>query len=192
LSEISQMICFAQRERYGITGPVAKKGAKVPPFLEYDIVSIETDPRLVAKTDHQRSKVAAWELETVSHFLKLLWTDAKKKATPAGQNLTAVVLEHETFENLNFSGANLRTGVLYNATFKGANFRGTDLTDAFIQDAVMDGADLSDIVHFQGSVWQGEKTKWWNAACISRELQDYLMKIYPPPTLARPSTTCGL
>jgi hypothetical protein len=189
LSEISQMISFAQRERLGMVGAATARGAKVPPFLKYDIVSIETDPTLISKKDQQRSKVAAWELDTVSHFLKVLWTDPKKNATPVGQNLTAVVLEDETFDNLDFSKANLRAAVLYAASFRKCKFRGANFRDALIQKVMLDGADLSEVTEVDGSVWQAD-ANWWNAACVSPTLLEHLKRTDPSHHSETPKTTC--
>lgn len=189
LTGVSQMISFAQRERYGIVGAATTKGPGVVPFLDYDIVSIEIDPSLTGKTDPRGTKIAAWKLDTVSHFLKMLWNDKQKGVTPARKNLAAVVLEDETFDNLDFSNANLRAAVLYRASFKGSVFRGVNFKDALVQDASLDGADLSGVTSFEGSVWKG-RTDWWDAKCVSPKLLEHLIMTDPHPASRPPRTDC--
>jgi Pentapeptide repeats (8 copies) len=190
---IGQMISFAQREGHGVTGAASIKGPGVPPFLDYDIVSIKMNPTSETKMDPESTKVAAWELDTVSHFLKKLWNDPQKMAEPKGQNLTGVVLEDamsdEAFDGLDFSGATLEAAVLYRARFKNSIFRAANFKNALVQDASLDGADLSGITRVEGSVWKGT-TNWWDAKCVSPELLDHLMRTDPHPASKPPRTDC--
>ena len=186
---ISRMISFAQRERHGIVGAAAKKSSGVPPFLVFDIDSIDMDPHFLSKTDPKGTKVAAWELETVSNSMKEFWTDPKMGATPANQNLVAVVLENNSFDNLDFSQADLRIAVLYRASFKNSIFRGANFENVLVQDALLDGADFSRVTRVDGSVWKGT-TNWWDAKCVSPELLKHLMSTDPPPVLKVPKTNC--
>src|ERR1700730_525036 len=189
LIEISEMVSFAQRARHGIVHAAAGKGSRLPSFLEYDILSIDMDPTVMARMDPQGTKVAAWELDTVSHHLRTLWNNPQHKAEPSEQNLAAVVLENDDFSGLNFSQADLSAAVLYRASFKNSTFRAANFKNVLVQDVLLDDADLSRVVSVDGSVWQGT-TNWWDAKCVSPELLEYLVRTDPPPNSKIPKTSC--
>jgi hypothetical protein len=125
----------------------------------------------------------------VSHSLKMLWNHREKRTTPARQNLADVVLEDDTFDNLDFSDADLRTAILYKASFKNCIFRGANFKDTLVQDVWLDGADRSGVTRVSGSVWQGT-TYWWDAKCVSPERLEYLMGNDPSSGTKTPKTNC--
>jgi Pentapeptide repeats (8 copies) len=147
LSVVAQMLGFAQRVRFHMKGAASKDNTA---FLIEDVDEINPVPKDLAGDSDQRTKVAAWEIDTASRCLRQVWKRAEKPASPARRVLTGMVLENaksdaENFDGLNFSRANLSFGILYNASFRGANFNQAKLKDVYVQKVALDDADFSGV-----------------------------------------------
>jgi hypothetical protein len=181
LSVVAQMLGFAQRARFHIKGAASKGNTS---FLIEDVDEINPDPKDLASDSDQRTKVAAWEIDTASQCLRRVWKRTEKPISPEGKVLTGMVLENaksdgENFDGLNFSRANLSFGILYNASFRGANFTGAKLKDIYVREVALNDADFSKVTVYDGSRW--EDSNWWNAKCVPRQMLDYLLKVDPRP-----------
>ena len=172
---IGQMLGFTQRARFHIQGAASRENT---PFLMEAVSEVEVNPKDLDDID-QRTKVAAWQLDTMSSTLRDVWTnkDPQKRLSPANQRLQGVVLENVRFEDLDFTGANFDWGILCNASFKHAHFNHATLKDVYVRKVALDDADFTDVTVYDGSRW--EDSNWWNAKCIPLPMIDYLLKVDP-------------
>jgi len=123
-------------------------------------------------TSRRQAAASAWMLDSASDGLNDIWT--RKSASPQGTDLSGVVLENANFGGLDFSNAVMQGGALYNADFTNAKFAGAVFRRRLVSDVILDGTDLSGVEDFAESKW--ERSDWWRAKCISKELLDYLEK----------------
>ena len=162
LIDIGQKLSDRQWVRYGYKH--RNGGVSELPFVQKN--TIEGDYR-----------VAAWELDTVSHVLWYIWVKAKA-ASPKGQYLENIILENnrsgESF-SADFTGATLTNGVFSNVSFQDANFTRAVLANVII----LADVDLSGVTQFDRSDWTN--TYWWKAQKISVQLCRYLQANYPSP-----------
>jgi Pentapeptide repeats (8 copies) len=157
---------------------------------EFDVDYLKAS---VKRTTEEKLKIGAYEVDTASHALWVIWKRGwpKPKASPEGQNLRNLVLEAYDFSDLDFSNAKLDNSLVADVRFKGAKFRGATFTEARLissergknplaSGVMFDDADLCDVTSFFGSNWSG--ANWWTAKCISPELYDFLLKNFRPPS----------
>ncbi|HYM79416.1 MAG TPA: hypothetical protein VE377_25800 [Candidatus Dormibacteraeota bacterium] len=171
MTALAQMLGFAQRAKYHTQGASSDATA---PFLIPDVDEIDPNPQDFEHNPTQQIKVAAWEIDTVSQFLRQLWRDPKKNLSPQGYVLTATVLENGDFDNLDFSGSHLDFGILFNATFLNAHFDHATMKDLFVRHVNLEGVDFSGVTVVEGSRW--EDTNWWRAKCVPGKMLDYLVQ----------------
>ena len=171
MTALAQMLGFAQRAKYKTRDASSDATA---PFLIEDVDEIDPNPQDFEHNPDQQRKVAAWEIDTVSQFLRQLWRDPNKNLSPKGLVLTGIVLENGNFDDLDFSKSNLNFGILYNATFRNARFDHAYLKDIFVRHVNLEGADFSGVNVVAGGRW--EDTNWWSAKCVPQEMLDYLVR----------------
>lgn len=174
---IGQMLGFTQRARFHIQGAASRENT---PFLMEAVSAVEVNPKDLDDIE-QQTRVAAWQLDTMSSTLRDVWTNKnpQKRLSPANQRLQGVVLENVSFGDLDFTGANFDWGILCNASFKHAHFNHATLKDVYVRKVALDGADFTDVTVYDGSRW--EDSNWWNAKCIPLPMIDYLLKVDPHP-----------
>jgi len=180
LGVVAQMLGFAQRARFHISGAASKENT---PFLIEDVDEIDVDPKST-HDQNQQVKIAAWELDTASQILRQVWKRSEKPVSPVGKTLTGIVLENaktssQNFDDLDFSKADLSFAILYNARFKKARFNQAKLKDVYFREVVLDNADFSGVTVFDGSRWEG--SNWWNAKCVPQGMLNYLLEVAPHP-----------
>ena len=173
LTAIAQMLGLDQRARFHISGPASRKNT---PFLMESLSAIKANPKDFDRDKDQQTRVAAWELDTVSRTLRSVWTDKdpKKRLSPSGSELSGVVLENGGFDGLDFTETNFSFGILFNSSFKGAHFGGATLKDTYVRKVALDDADFRGVKIYPGSRW--EDSNWWDAKCIPQPLLDYLLE----------------
>jgi hypothetical protein len=187
LSVVGQMLGYAQRMRYHISGAASKENT---PFLIEDVDEIDPNPTNLDRDRDQQVKVAAWELDTASQCLRQVWkrkgtlqsAETDRPVSPSRKVLTGIVLENaksveQNFDGLNFSGANFDFGILYNASFRGANFSEAKLKNVYFRGVVLTDADFSGVTVYEGSRW--EESNWWDAKCVPQPMLDYLLRVDP-------------
>lgn len=185
LSAVAQMLGFTQRMRFHIKGAASREKT---PFLIEDVDEISPNPKNLSSDSDQRTKVAAWEIDTASQCLRQVWkrdggtesADTERPISPVNKVLTGIVLENAksttaNFDGLDFSKANLNFCILYNASFKSANFDGAKLKDVYVRNAILTDANLSHVTVYEGSRWEG--SNWWDAKCIPQQMLDYLLRV---------------
>jgi Pentapeptide repeats (8 copies) len=170
LSVVAQMLGYAQRKTYHIVGAASKSNT---PFLIAVVDEIDPDPHDIEHNRDQQIKVAAWEIDTASEFMRGLWKNSDKNLSPAGLTLTATILENGDFDGLSFSGTDLSFGILSNATFRNAHFVKADLKQLYVRRGRLEGADFNGVTSFEGSRW--EDSNWWEAKCIPHDMLNYLV-----------------
>ena len=173
LTGIAQMLGFDQRARFHISGPASRKNT---PFLMESVSAMKANPKDFDRDKDQQTRVAAWELDTVSRTLRSVWTDKdpQKRLLPSGWRLSGAVLENGDCDGLDFSETDFSFGILFNSSFKGAHFAGATLKDTYVRKVALDDADFSGVKIYTGSRW--EDSNWWDAKCIPPPLLDYLLE----------------
>ncbi len=173
LTGIAQMLGLDQRARNHISGAAMKKNT---PFLMESVSAMRAGSKDSDRDKDQQTRVAAWELDSMSRTLRRLWTDKdpKKRLSPGGWPLSGAVLENGDFDGLDFSETDFSFGILFNASFQGARFNKATLKDAYVRKVALDDADFSGVTAFSGSRW--EESNWWDAKCVPQPLLDYLLK----------------
>ncbi|MGA1987272.1 MAG: pentapeptide repeat-containing protein [Candidatus Sulfotelmatobacter sp.] len=171
MTSLAQMLGFAQRAKHRMKGAASVTTA---PFLTKDVDEIDPNPKDFEHNADQQLKVAAWEIDSVSQFLRQLWRDPNKGLSPQHYVLTGTVLENGDFDNLDFSGSHLDFGILYNATFRNVHFKDATLKDLFVRHVNLEGADFSGVSEVTGSRW--EDTNWWRAKCVPPAMLEYLVQ----------------
>ena len=108
LTGIAQMLGFDQRAKFHISGAASKKNT---PFL---MESLGANPKDFDRDKDQETRVAAWELDTVSRTLRSVWTDkdSQKRLSPSGWQLSGAVLENASFDGLDFTETDFSFGIL--------------------------------------------------------------------------------
>jgi Pentapeptide repeats (8 copies) len=173
LTGIAQMLGFDQRAKFHISGAASKKNT---PFLMESLGAIKANPKDLDRDKDQQTRVAAWELDTVSHTLRSVWTDKdpQKRLSPSGWQLSGAVLENASFDGLDFTETDFSFGILFNSSFKRTHFDGATLKDTYLRKVALDDADFSGVKVYSGSKW--EDSNWWDAKCIPQPLLDYLLE----------------
>jgi len=173
LTGIAQMLGFDQRAKFHISGAASKKNT---PFLMESLGAIKANPKDLDRDKEQQTRVAAWELDTVSRTLRSVWTDKdpQKRLSPSGWQLSGAVLENASFDGLDFTETDFSLGILFNSSFKRTHFDGATLKDTYLRKVALDDADFSGVKVYSGSKW--EDSNWWDAKCIPQPLLDYLLE----------------
>jgi hypothetical protein len=173
LTGIAQMLGFDQRAKFHISGAASKKNT---PFLMESLGAIKANPKDLDRDRDQQTRVAAWELGTVSRTLRSVWTDKdpQKRLSPSGWQLSGAVLEKASFDGLDFTETDFSFGILFNSSFKGTHFDRATLKDTYLRKVALDDADFSGVKVYSGSRW--EDSNWWDAKCIPQPLLDYLLE----------------
>ncbi|PYM06475.1 MAG: hypothetical protein DMF15_12925 [Verrucomicrobia bacterium] len=96
------------RQKFHISGAASKKNT---PFL---MESLGANPKDFDRDKDQQTRVAAWELDTVSRTLRSVWTDkdSQKRLSPSGWQLSGAVLENASFDGLDFTETDFSFGIL--------------------------------------------------------------------------------
>jgi uncharacterized protein YjbI with pentapeptide repeats len=175
---VAQMLGFSQRARFHIKHTASSQNT---PYLTDDVGDIDPNPRDLEHNDLQKTKVAAWELDTVSNKLRQLWIgyNGQVPLSPHGWDLAGVVVEDGIYDNLDFARANFNYGILYNASFKDVSFKEASFRNTYVRDVKLNGADFAGVTQFSGSRW--EDTGWQDAKCIPPQMLEYLMTVDPQP-----------
>jgi len=173
LTGIAQMLGFDQRAKFHISGAASKKNT---PFLMESLGAIKANPKDLDRDKEQQTRVAAWELDTVSRTLRSVWTDKdpQKRLSPSGWQLSGAVLENASFDGLDFTETDFSFGILFNSSFKRTHFDGATLKDTYLRKVALDDADFRGVKVYSGSKW--EDSNWWDAKCIPQPLLDYLLE----------------
>ncbi|PYT65522.1 MAG: hypothetical protein DMG39_29020 [Acidobacteria bacterium] len=76
--------------------------------------SLGANPKDFDRDKDQQTRVAAWELDTVSRTLRSVWTDkdSQKRLSPSGWQLSGAVLENASFDGLDFTETDFSFGIL--------------------------------------------------------------------------------
>ena len=173
LTGIAQMLGLDQRAKFHISGAASRKNT---PFLMESRGAMKANPKDFDRDKDQQTRVAAWELDTVSRTLTSVWTDKdpQKRLSPSGSNLSGAVLENASLDGLDFTASDFSFGILFNSSFKGARFDRATLKDTFLRKVALDDADFNGVKVYSGSKW--EDANWWDAKCIPQPLLDYLLE----------------
>ena len=173
LTGIAQMLGLDQRAKFHISGAASRKNT---PFLMESRGAMKANPKDFDRDKDQQTRVAAWELDTVSRTLRSVWTDKdpQKRLSPSGWQLSGAVLENASFDGLDFTETDFSFGIVFNSSFKGARFDRATLKDTYLRKVALDDADFSGVKVYSGSKW--EDSNWWDAKCIPQPLLDYLLE----------------
>jgi Pentapeptide repeats (8 copies) len=179
LSAVARALGLAQREKNRIVGAASKANT---PFLNETVDAFYVDPKSIDHDPKRQLKVAAWELDSASQYLKDTWKRHENPISPGYKPLTCIVLENaqtetDNFNDLDFSQSDLSFSILSNAHFKRVKFAKVNLTGAYVRNVILTDADFHGVTSFDGSRW--EDSNCWDAKCIPPKMFEYLLRVSP-------------